>query len=167
MTNSILFAKTKMLSVLFLLSILNFSFSFRIRKTETETTGLCKEKPPTCDAGKVFSIDQVYQPQSNGCGSEQMDQRIVRAFQGASSSFRSCCDEHDLCYSGQTVGTNYFNKSRKNCDDDFKECMYKKVSTMSFWKKVAKKSMAWGMYTAVNHFGCEAYQLAREKTHCK
>uniref|UniRef100_A0A0B6Y7T9 Phospholipase A2 domain-containing protein n=1 Tax=Arion vulgaris TaxID=1028688 RepID=A0A0B6Y7T9_9EUPU len=110
----------------------------------------------TCPNGSKPKRNLRHIASSNGCGAfgYQLDQYL------SNEELTECCHEHDFCY-------DTCNKSKKACDNSFKECMNKLCRKM---KKVVPKDVYEGcksgadmMYAATVALGCKPYKDSQEK----
>ncbi|XP_077999545.1 group XIIA secretory phospholipase A2-like [Glandiceps talaboti] len=113
-----------------------------------------------CPNGAKPMKNKGHKPTYNGCGSMgiELDTEGLPAM-------TKCCNKHDLCY--DTCGAD-----RNQCDEDFKNCLYKmcekefnggKSSTFSKKKLDGCKSTGDLMYIGTMGLGCKSFLDAQEK----
>jgi hypothetical protein len=106
-----------------------------------------------CNNSPVNLID----PLGLACGPGQWGDLIIPDAPDG-YDFTICCQRHDDCYGSQC------HKSKKQCDDEFYECMARLCGMLYF----SKKCFIWAdrYWSAVDKWGNRTFEKVRSKEPC-
>lgn len=127
---------------------MNLSILLACLLVATSQLTLSTAKGISCPEGTTPKLKPGMTVTSNGCGGATYQVKIGEAVNPFSSSFTSCCNDHDFCF--KTCHTNgEAVKAFNACNDAFESCLKSKCKGKSLLEKAACKTYAAAYYTGV------------------